>query len=168
MLDGRAQIKRRAGWRLWLSGGWLGFLALAALLAPWISPQDPLAQDLFTSRLPPFWMAGAEPGYWLGSDSLGRDVLSRILYGARVALAVALIAGTATCLIGGVIMWVFISDLRFQADAALLLVVMLLLNASAAMLLVPAWIRIFKPTFVSAARFDEDGVLHIEEAPVRP
>lgn len=100
MLDGRAQIKRRAGWRLWLSGGWLGFLALAALLAPWISPQDPLAQDLFTSRLPPFWMDGAEPGYWLGSDSLGRDVLSRILYGARVALAVALIAGTATCLIG--------------------------------------------------------------------
>ncbi|MCY6380211.1 ABC transporter permease [Hoeflea prorocentri] len=100
MLDGRAQVKRRAGLRLWLSGGWLGLLALAALFAPWISPQDPLAQDLFTSRLPPFWMDGAEPGYWLGSDSLGRDVLSRILYGARVALAVALIAGTATCLIG--------------------------------------------------------------------
>lgn len=69
---------------------------------------------------------------------------------------------TATCLIGGVIMWVFISDLRFQADAALLLVVMLILNASAAMLLVPAWIRIFKPNFISASRFDEDGVLHSE------
>ncbi len=71
---------------------------------------------------------------------------------------------TATCLIGGVIMWVFISDLRFQADAALLLVVMLILNASAAMLLVPAWIQIFKPTFVTSARYDDDGVLHIEEA----
>lgn len=69
---------------------------------------------------------------------------------------------TATCLIGGVIMWVFISDLRFQADAALLLVVMLLLNASAAMLLVPAWIQVFKPAFISAARFDEAGVLHTE------
>lgn len=100
MLDGRAQIKKSAGLRLWLAGGWLVLLALAALLAPLISPQDPLAQDLFTSRLPPFWEKGAEPGFWLGSDSLGRDVLSRIIYGARVALMVALIAGTATCLIG--------------------------------------------------------------------
>lgn len=71
---------------------------------------------------------------------------------------------TATCLIGGVIMWVFISDLRFQADAALLLVVMLILNASAAMFLVPAWIRLFKPTFIEASHFDEDGVLHTSEA----
>lgn len=70
---------------------------------------------------------------------------------------------TATCLIGGVVMWVFISDLRFQADAALLLVVMLILNACAAMLLVPAWIRTFKPKFISASRYDEDGVIHVDE-----
>lgn len=100
MLDGRSQVRRRAGLRLWLSAGWLGALALAALLAPWIAPKDPLAQDLFLGRLPPFWMQGAEPGYWLGTDSLGRDVLSRILHGARVALLVALVAGTITCLIG--------------------------------------------------------------------
>ena len=73
---------------------WLGLLVLAALLAPWIAPHDPLAQDLFLGRLPPFWVAGAEPGYWLGTDSLGRDVLSRILHGARIALIVALVAGT--------------------------------------------------------------------------
>lgn len=101
MADGRALVKRRIGLRLWLSGGWLTLLALTALFAPLISPQDPLAQDLFTSRLPPFWADGAEPGYWLGSDSLGRDVLSRILHGSRVALSVALIAGTITCLLGG-------------------------------------------------------------------
>lgn len=57
-------------------------------------------QDLFFTRLPPVWQAGAEPGYWLGTDSLGRDVLSRLLYGARLALVVALIAGTVTCVIG--------------------------------------------------------------------
>ena len=85
---------------MWLSAGWLGLLALAALLAPWIAPHDPLAQDLFLGRLPPFWMAGSEPGYWLGTDSLGRDVLSRILYGARLALIVALVAGSITCLVG--------------------------------------------------------------------
>lgn len=100
MLDGRTLVRRRAGLRLWLSAGWLALLCLAALFAPWIAPKDPLAQDLFLGRLPPFWMAGAEPGYLLGTDSLGRDVLSRIIHGARVALVVALVAGTVTCLIG--------------------------------------------------------------------
>lgn len=103
MLDGRATVRRRMGLRLWLSSGWLTLLVFAALLAPWISPKDPLVQDLFLGRLPPFWMTGAEPGYWLGTDSLGRDVMSRILHGARVALSIALIAGTLTCLIGAVL-----------------------------------------------------------------
>ena len=86
--------------RLWLSAGWLTLLVVTALFAPLLAPQDPLAQDLFTARLPPFWVAGSEPGYPLGSDSLGRDVLSRMMYGGRVALSVALIAGTLTCLLG--------------------------------------------------------------------
>jgi len=103
MRDGRGQVRRKVGLRLWLSAGWLTLLLLAALLAPWISPKDPLAQDLFLGRLPPFWMAGTEPGYWLGTDSLGRDVLSRILHGARVAMTVALGAGTITCVIGAVL-----------------------------------------------------------------
>lgn len=92
--------RRPIGLRLWLSGGWLTVLVVAALAAPWIAPQDPLMQDLFLGRLPPFWADGTEPGYPLGTDSLGRDVLSRILYGARLALIVALVAGTLTCAIG--------------------------------------------------------------------
>jgi hypothetical protein len=55
---------------------------------------------------------------------------------------------TAMTLTAGVIMWIFISSLRFQADAALLLIVMLVLNALAAIFLVPAWIMIFKPRFI--------------------
>ncbi len=98
--DGRGQVRRRPGWRLWLSGGWLGCLLLVALLAPWIAPKDPLAQDLFLGRLPPFWVPGTEPGYWLSTDSLGRDVLSRLMHAARIALFVALVAGVCTCLIG--------------------------------------------------------------------
>jgi peptide/nickel transport system permease protein len=85
---------------VWLAGGWLAVVLACALFAPLIAPQDPLAQDLMLGRLPPVWMAGAEPGYLLGTDSLGRDVLSRIIFGARVALIVAIVAGTATCLIG--------------------------------------------------------------------
>jgi peptide/nickel transport system permease protein len=75
-------------------------LVIGAVFAPLIAPKDPLLQDLFLGRMPPFWENGAEPGFWLGTDSLGRDVLSRILYGARLALIVALVAGTLTCVIG--------------------------------------------------------------------
>ena len=99
MADGRGQ-KRRAGVRLWLSALWLAVVVLVAVFAPWVAPKDPLAQDLFSGRLPPFWVAGADKSFLLGTDSLGRDVLSRIIFGARIALQVALIAGTLTCLIG--------------------------------------------------------------------
>lgn len=86
--------------RLWLSGGWLTIVFAAALFAPWVAPHDPLAQDLFLERLPPFWIEGTEPGFWLGTDSLGRDVLSRMIHGAQIALVVAILAGGAACLIG--------------------------------------------------------------------
>ena len=99
-LDGRSQIRRRAGVRLWLSAGWLVFLVLIALFAPWIAPKDPLEQDLFAGQMPPFWVQGAVPGYYLGTDSLGRDVLSRMIYGARIALIVAVVSGVLTCMIG--------------------------------------------------------------------
>lgn len=66
---------------------------------------------------------------------------------------------TATTLVSGVILWVFMSTLRFQADAALLLSVMIVLNMVAAMFLVPAWIVLFKPKFIMAAYSREDGLL---------
>lgn len=66
---------------------------------------------------------------------------------------------TAATLVGGVIMWVLLSDLRFQSDAAMLLSVMLVLNGLAAMFLVPAWILVFKPKFITAVRYDEDHIL---------
>ncbi|MCY0095571.1 ABC transporter permease [Hoeflea ulvae] len=100
MLDGRGTLKRRLGARLWMSGTWLGVMALLALFAPLVSPHDPLAQDLFSGRLPPFWQAGSDPTFLLGTDSLGRDVLSRLIHGARIAFAVALVAGLATAFVG--------------------------------------------------------------------
>ncbi|MCT4371064.1 ABC transporter permease [Yangia mangrovi] len=91
---------RRLNLRLWLPLLWLGAVALAAIFAPLVAPQDPLMQDLMLERLPPAFMDGSEPGYWLGTDSLGRDVLSRMIHGARIALFVSLVAATATCLFG--------------------------------------------------------------------
>ncbi|MER8866151.1 ABC transporter permease [Mesorhizobium sp. M0751] len=86
--------------RLWLAGGWLLIALLAAIFAPLVAPQDPLAQDLMLERLPPFWLTGAEPGYWLGTDSLGRDLLSRLIFGGRIAFIVAFAAAIAACLVG--------------------------------------------------------------------
>ena len=90
-------------WRLVLSGGWLGIIVFAALVAPLIAPHNPLAQDLLLQRLPPAWMGGSEPGYLLGTDGLGRDVLSRIIYGSRIALTVAFVAAPIACIIGSVL-----------------------------------------------------------------
>ncbi|RWE43670.1 MAG: ABC transporter permease [Mesorhizobium sp.] len=96
-----ARISRRGlSPRLWLAGGWLLLALLAAIFAPLIAPQDPLAQDLMLERLPPFWLDGAEPGYWLGTDSLGRDLLSRLIFGGRIAFIVAFAAAIAACVVG--------------------------------------------------------------------
>ena len=74
------------------------------------------------------------------------------------------ISFTALTLIAGIVMWIFLSDLRFQADAALLLSVMVVLNALAALFLIPSWVLVFKPTFVTRLEMDEDGFIHQKEA----
>src|SRR5271154_3197917 len=79
---------RRGGARLWVGGAIAAALILVALLAPWIAPHDPIEQDLLSAQLPPAWMHGGDASYLLGTDSLGRDVLSRLIYAARVAVVV--------------------------------------------------------------------------------
>ena len=81
---------------------------LLALLAPWLAPHDPYEDDLLRRLQPPAWIEGGEWSYLLGCDGLGRDILSRIIYGSRVSLtigvAVVLIAtafGTALGLAAG-------------------------------------------------------------------
>ncbi|MBZ9697925.1 ABC transporter permease [Mesorhizobium sp. CO1-1-7] len=99
-MDEARIIRHGSSPRLWLAGGWLLLALLAAILAPLVAPQDPLAQDLMLERLPPFWLDGAEPGYWLGTDSLGRDLLSRLIFGGRIAFIVAFAAAIAACVVG--------------------------------------------------------------------
>jgi peptide/nickel transport system permease protein len=72
----------------------VGILFLVALLAPWIAPHDPFVQNLGNRLKPP-----GTPGYWLGTDDFGRDILSRIIHGARITLyIIALVAVTAPVL----------------------------------------------------------------------
>jgi peptide/nickel transport system permease protein len=83
----------------------LGVVA-CALLAPLIAPHDPDEQILLTTLLPAAWQPGGDAGYLLGTDGLGRDVLSRLLYGARVAMTVALAAAFGAMLFGCVLAYV--------------------------------------------------------------
>jgi dipeptide transport system permease protein len=91
---------RRGGARLWVGGAIVAALILVALLAPWIAPHDPIEQDLLSSQLPPAWMHGGDTAYLLGTDSLGRDVLSGLMYAARVAVVVGFVAALLAGAIG--------------------------------------------------------------------
>ena len=100
---GRAHALARrclANNRIVVGGAVLLMLVVLALFAGQIAPQDPLEQDLAAQLDAPSWAASDEPAHYLGADSLGRDVLSRLIYGTRIALVVALTAGLATALVG--------------------------------------------------------------------
>jgi peptide/nickel transport system permease protein len=98
----RAMLRRGSG-RLFVAGFWLIVIVACALFAPYIAPHDPLAQDLMLEKLPPYWLAGADKAYPLGADTLGRDMLSRLIFAAQPALTVAVIAASAACLTGSVL-----------------------------------------------------------------
>jgi len=74
-------------------------IVVLAILAPWISPHDPLAQVLAERLKPPAWLPGGSSTYLLGTDTNGRDLLSRILWGARTSLEIGLL----TVVLGSVI-----------------------------------------------------------------
>jgi peptide/nickel transport system permease protein len=88
----------------WVSLFIIALMVFAAALAPVIAPQSPRSQVLQDKLLPPMWQEGGRSQYILGTDVLGRDVLSRLIHGARVSLMVAvasLVAGGGVGLILG-------------------------------------------------------------------
>ena len=93
-------MRRSGRWRRFVrhtgavaGGVVLAAVAITAILAPWISPYDPL------SLVGPSFRPPAPP-FWLGTDNLGRDLLSEIVHGARVSLAVGVLAAASSTLIG--------------------------------------------------------------------
>src|SRR6476660_1126187 len=79
------------------------FVGLTAVFAPLLAPHDPNDQNRISTLLPPAWLPGGEPEFPLGTDSLGRCVLSRLIYGARVAMTVAVVASFWKIILGGVL-----------------------------------------------------------------
>jgi ABC-type dipeptide/oligopeptide/nickel transport system permease subunit len=115
----------------------LVLFSLCAIFAPWVAPHQPDIQNPVYQLLPPFWMHGGSLSYPLGTDELGRDILSRLIYGARSALSLAFAAasisavvGTALGLVAGmsrrigpVIMWLCDSQLAFPYIVLALVVI---------------------------------------------
>ncbi len=94
----------RGGVFAWAGLALLAAIVLMAIFAPLLAPYDPLAQDIVNRLMPP------SSEFWLGTDSYGRDVLSRIIYGARISLFVGLVSiliamtlGTALGVVSGYI-----------------------------------------------------------------
>lgn len=79
------------------------FIVMAAILAPWIAPHNPFdvsTLSLWDSELPPVWTEEGDPRFLLGTDNQGRDVLSAILYGSRISLAVGFVSVAFAMVIG--------------------------------------------------------------------
>lgn len=123
----------------------LALIALAALLAPWLAPQNPydlLQIDVLDARLRPGEASAAgDRRYWLGTDGQGRDLVSAILYGLRISLAVgigsALLAAVLGTLVGLTAAWA-----GGRVDAALMRLVDLLLSFPTILmaLMILAWL----------------------------
>ncbi len=150
-----------------LALGWLVLVTVAAIFAPWIAPYDPNAQNLANTN------AGISASHWLGTDDLGRDVLSRLIYGARIsmeitfetviiALALALVIGLVAGFRGGRIDYLLMRG----ADAGLAFPPLILALAVVAVLgsgvndVSLAFALVFAPGF---ARFIRGQTLAIKE-----
>jgi peptide/nickel transport system permease protein len=98
-------LARRSGqhWLGGIGGGILVIMALVAVLAPLIAPHDPSKVDLRARLAPPAWVAGGDADHLLGTDNVGRDILSRIIYGSRVSLAVGFTAVALGAVVGSAI-----------------------------------------------------------------
>jgi peptide/nickel transport system permease protein len=99
--SGQATLRRLLRLRWGLAAGAILLLIVASsALAPWIAPQDPLAVNIRHRLAPPPWMEGGTTQHLLGTDPVGRDLLSRMIYGGRVSLVIGVAAVILSATIG--------------------------------------------------------------------
>jgi dipeptide transport system permease protein len=163
---------------------------LMAALAPWIAPYSPNDTDPSVFLTPPAWSAGGSGAHWLGTDAIGRDILSRLIHGARLSLTIGLavvalsvIAGTVLGLTAGYFRGVFevaamrLMDIILTLPSLLLAIVIVailgpgLMNAMLAVSVVvlPHYVRITRAAvitemsrdYVTAARMNGAGHLRL-------
>jgi peptide/nickel transport system permease protein len=108
-------VKRKLGVLFWIAAGWFILVAALAILAPWLTEKGILQDPYKLTRklLPP------SPDHWLGTDDLGRDTFSRLIWGARVSLSVGF-ASIALGLLFGVTIGIVAGYLKGWIDSSLM------------------------------------------------
>jgi ABC-type dipeptide/oligopeptide/nickel transport system permease subunit len=119
----------------------------AAVFAPYVAPHEPARQSLIRRFTPPIWTAGGKPGYVLGTDQVGRDILSRMIHGARVSLLVG-VAAVAVSLGVGVVLGLLSGFLRGRVDTVIMTVVDVTLSFPQ-LLLALAFVAALGPSLVT-------------------
>lgn len=170
---------------------------LMAALAPWIAPFNPDATDPSVFLVPPAWQTGGSPAHLLGTDAIGRDILSRLIFGARLSLTIGLAVVTLSVLIGtvlgltaGYFRGIFeiavmrLMDIILTLPSLLLAIVIVailgpgLMNAmlAVAIVVLPHYVRITRAAvisemsrdYVTAARMNGAGHLRLMFSEVLP
>jgi len=123
-------------------------LILVALFAPWISPHDPVEQYKQFFLLPPSWATGGNPDFLLGTDPVGRDILSRLIYGSRFSLLIGAFV-VALSVVGGITLGVLAGYFRGWVDVAIMRIMDLIL-AFPPLLLALVLVTILGPGLINA------------------
>ena len=147
----------REGSRVWrkllrnpaaLAGGLILLAVIgAAVAAPWVAPHDPARQSLVRRFTPPVWTPGGSTAYPLGTDQVGRDILSRIVHGARVSLVVG-VAAVAVSLVVGVVLGLLSGFRGGRVDTVIMTVVDITLSFPQ-LLLALAFVAALGPSLVT-------------------
>ena len=169
-MSGQSAVRPPLGWRryrlLWIGGVLVALVCLAALFAPWVTPYSPYDLDVTDMLQAP------SATHWLGTDEIGRDVLSRTVFAARISLQVGLVA-VAVGLFGGLLIgvvagyWGGILDLAlmramemlFSFPAILLAIVLMAVLGTSILNAMVAIGIIFIPGFARLARVSTQKVL---------
>ncbi len=172
-------------------------LLLVAAFAPWLAPHSPYETNSAAFLLPPFWQEGGSTHYLLGTDAIGRDILSRLMYGSRLSLSIgavvvviALVLGVTLGLVAGFYRGIIevaimrLMDIILTLPSLLLAIVIVailgpgLINAmlAVAVVVLPHYVRITRAAvitevskdYVTAARISGAGTLRLMFSEVLP
>ena len=123
-------------------------LIVLALMAPLIAPHDPAVQNRAALLLPPVWQDGGQSAYLLGTDAVGRDILSRLMYGAQFSLFIGVIVVTIA-LTGGIVIGLIAGYFRGWIDTAIMRVMDIIL-AFPSLLLALVLVAVLGPGLLNA------------------
>ncbi|RCK44294.1 peptide transporter [Thalassospira profundimaris] len=97
----------------------IAIILFLALTAQWIAPFDPIAQDRTAFLKPPVWMEGADPRYILGTDAVGRDILSRLIHGAQLSVSIGVFV-VILSMISGIVLGMVAGYFRGWVEVAIM------------------------------------------------